>query len=153
MIRRPPRSTLFPYTTLFRSAVADSERVLEGLDVDVRGLGIDGVLDQEVHEPDDRRLERHVAEVVDVLLARAGTLVLDALDDPLEWRGRAVVRPVDGLSDRLRGADDQLHREPRELAEIVQDDRVQRVGDGDGHEAVLDADGAHRVLTEVLRRG
>src|SRR3712207_7626433 len=24
MIRRPPRSTLFPYTTLFRSVVADS---------------------------------------------------------------------------------------------------------------------------------
>src|SRR2546427_1273837 len=24
MIRRPPRSTLFPYTTLFRSALADS---------------------------------------------------------------------------------------------------------------------------------
>src|SRR5437899_8369860 len=26
MIRRPPRSTLFPYTTLFRSAVADHFR-------------------------------------------------------------------------------------------------------------------------------
>src|SRR2546430_10437232 len=25
MIRRPPRSTLFPYTTLFRSAVGDRE--------------------------------------------------------------------------------------------------------------------------------
>src|SRR5256885_10553691 len=25
MIRRPPRSTLFPYTTLFRSDVADAE--------------------------------------------------------------------------------------------------------------------------------
>src|SRR5260370_21568743 len=25
MIRRPPRSTLFPYTTLFRSVVAESE--------------------------------------------------------------------------------------------------------------------------------
>src|SRR5258705_4814018 len=25
MIRRPPRSTLFPYTTLFRSAVADRD--------------------------------------------------------------------------------------------------------------------------------
>ena len=24
MLRRPPRSTLFPYTTLFRSAVADA---------------------------------------------------------------------------------------------------------------------------------
>src|SRR5260221_14591680 len=27
MIRRPPRSTLFPYTTLFRSTGADSRRV------------------------------------------------------------------------------------------------------------------------------
>src|SRR3712207_8393821 len=27
MIRRPPRSTLFPYTTLFRSIVADLETV------------------------------------------------------------------------------------------------------------------------------
>src|SRR3712207_7437120 len=27
MIRRPPRSTLFPYTTLFRSQVADERRV------------------------------------------------------------------------------------------------------------------------------
>src|SRR2546426_8937331 len=29
MIRRPPRSTLFPYTTLFRSAVFRSKRPLE----------------------------------------------------------------------------------------------------------------------------
>src|SRR3712207_7542797 len=28
MIRRPPRSTLFPYTTLFRSAVAKPARAL-----------------------------------------------------------------------------------------------------------------------------
>src|SRR3712207_7397012 len=28
MIRRPPRSTLFPYTTLFRSAMADKTTVL-----------------------------------------------------------------------------------------------------------------------------
>src|ERR1039458_5588242 len=27
MIRRPPRSTLFPYTTLFRSRIADRARV------------------------------------------------------------------------------------------------------------------------------
>src|SRR2546426_8708082 len=32
MIRRPPRSTLFPYTTLFRS-VYDLERVRAGLEV------------------------------------------------------------------------------------------------------------------------
>ena len=30
MIRRPPRSTLFPYTTLFRSNMAGCARVLRG---------------------------------------------------------------------------------------------------------------------------
>src|SRR3989441_11528012 len=30
MIRRPPRSTLFPYTTLFRSLDADRRRVVVG---------------------------------------------------------------------------------------------------------------------------
>src|SRR5256885_9762507 len=34
MIRRPPRSTLFPYTTLFRSLVV-------GVDVDPGALGFD----------------------------------------------------------------------------------------------------------------
>src|SRR3712207_8234034 len=32
MIRRPPRSTLFPYTTLFRSPAAPRRRLLAGLD-------------------------------------------------------------------------------------------------------------------------
>src|SRR3712207_8199875 len=30
MIRRPPRSTLFPYTTLFRSGLLDADRGLGG---------------------------------------------------------------------------------------------------------------------------
>src|ERR1043166_1427521 len=30
MIRRPPRSTLFPYTTLFRSQICDLELLLSG---------------------------------------------------------------------------------------------------------------------------
>src|SRR3712207_8472787 len=43
MIRRPPRSTLFPYTTLFRSAGEDNRNVarmaalLAGLPVEVAG--------------------------------------------------------------------------------------------------------------------
>src|SRR3989304_7446638 len=37
MIRRPPRSTLFPYTTLFRSGV-DGEKVLRILGVQVGGM-------------------------------------------------------------------------------------------------------------------
>src|SRR2546422_7208322 len=39
MIRRPPRSTLFPYTTLFRShASADNESVTLPLDAALAGL-------------------------------------------------------------------------------------------------------------------
>src|SRR2546430_6021113 len=44
MIRRPPRSTLFPYTTLFRSPadllepLVDAEQVADAAGVDVRGL-------------------------------------------------------------------------------------------------------------------
>src|SRR3989454_12480894 len=36
MIRRPPRSTLFPYTTLFRSGAGDTQRA--GLDLALRDL-------------------------------------------------------------------------------------------------------------------
>src|SRR3712207_7800482 len=36
MIRRPPRSTLFPYTTLFRSIVKDGRIVAEGPPTDLR---------------------------------------------------------------------------------------------------------------------
>src|SRR3712207_9059306 len=35
MIRRPPRSTLFPYTTLFRSLVAEARRLLPDVGVQV----------------------------------------------------------------------------------------------------------------------
>src|SRR5256885_10775621 len=42
MIRRPPRSTLFPYTTLFRSGTADDRAVvLVRHIVEVAGLGED----------------------------------------------------------------------------------------------------------------
>src|SRR3712207_8130937 len=34
MIRRPPRSTLFPYTTLFRSAPADTSQYFEKLRIE-----------------------------------------------------------------------------------------------------------------------
>src|SRR3989475_6610577 len=45
MIRRPPRSTLFPYTTLFRSVVPGAGGVPGGAgDRGVRLLGAGGVL-------------------------------------------------------------------------------------------------------------
>src|SRR3989442_9896858 len=55
MIRRPPRSTLFPYTTLFRSLgalVRDLQDQLEELGHPLAGLG--GEV-QERDEPQERR--------------------------------------------------------------------------------------------------
>src|SRR2546430_3127333 len=43
MIRRPPRSTLFPYTTLFRSVAADVE--------DLAGDALSGSLDRGDERP------------------------------------------------------------------------------------------------------
>src|SRR3712207_7865996 len=66
MIRRPPRSTLFPYTTLFRSRQRQFDldlRVADDLAVEVlRDFGRPLVLDVRRHrhlrlrEPDGRRL-------------------------------------------------------------------------------------------------
>src|SRR3712207_7868113 len=54
MIRRPPRSTLFPYTTLFRSAQQEGERqraLVEGAEHD-RLVDLEG--GEPVHQPEDR---------------------------------------------------------------------------------------------------
>src|SRR3712207_7158043 len=67
MIRRPPRSTLFPYTTLFRSVDLALGQPLEHLDlarrerarVDV-ALGLAVALRQLVHH---RRSEEHTSEL------------------------------------------------------------------------------------------
>src|SRR2546426_5707674 len=40
MIRRPPRSTLFPYTTLFRSSVTVSQANVSGSGLSVGGLSL-----------------------------------------------------------------------------------------------------------------
>src|SRR3712207_7294922 len=56
MIRRPPRSTLFPYTTLFRSQLHAQE--VEG----ARHRPVGGVLGRAVHPAGEPRPDRHAAE-------------------------------------------------------------------------------------------
>src|SRR5256885_11134356 len=59
MIRRPPRSTLFPYTTLFRSGPNDTEEEQESPEADPyladRPQGRDE--NDEDHQLDDERLD------------------------------------------------------------------------------------------------
>src|SRR2546427_9339593 len=58
MIRRPPRSTLFPYTTLFRSHVVVLQEVLlDRVAVDDRAVGAAEVLEKRVvQDGDDHRV-------------------------------------------------------------------------------------------------
>src|SRR3712207_2379291 len=87
MIRRPPRSTLFPYTTLFRS-LAEVLADLVGVDVERRReLDVADVVAAEVdvHQPG------HGLVGVGVLV------VVHALDE----RGRAVPDADDGDPDLL----------------------------------------------------
>src|SRR5260221_11204025 len=72
MIRRPPRSTLFPYTTLFRS-------------------------DENLFAPDVRSLNPE--EVV--LQNNSGTVVREALQKlPTNFREVIILRELEGLSYR-----------------------------------------------------
>src|SRR2546427_5220559 len=69
MIRRPPRSTLFPYTTLFRSLVLGNMDGWRRAD-QLRGqLQFDfargGVLDSRFHQESLGGVQRQPAEIID----------------------------------------------------------------------------------------
>src|SRR3712207_8734838 len=68
MIRRPPRSTLFPYTTLFRSLVTHFESVFPKLtrvheDAPIVGRTVDGVRASGKHVLMAFRSEEHTSEL------------------------------------------------------------------------------------------
>src|SRR3712207_9396950 len=69
MIRRPPRSTLFPYTTLFRSREIIEERGCE-------------LIYLPSYSPDFNPIEEAFAKIKDIL-RRAGARTKDALVDVL----------------------------------------------------------------------
>src|SRR2546430_12030828 len=81
MIRRPPRSTLFPYTTLFRSRFPSSDAALETdaeqplrLDRELHGQLFENFLAEAVHDHRDGVFRREAA------LLRVKDLVLADLD-------------------------------------------------------------------------
>src|SRR2546429_9709869 len=88
MIRRPPRSTLFPYTTLFRSRGAEGRR---GIPI-VAGPG---------HFDPEHRAERHAADyclsVVDVEAVLRGAFPLAGVSRAVLFtdpRGSILVIPA-----------------------------------------------------------
>src|SRR2546426_12176304 len=94
MIRRPPRSTLFPYTTLFRSHVlADDAAQPDRLDV----LGRDH----------DGHVAVDDAQHVELALAAGDDLGLDPLDDT------DAMRRVDDLLTNLERTHHSGASDPR----------------------------------------
>src|SRR5688572_31875084 len=63
MIRRPPRSTLFPYTTLFRSASFDLSRRERRIDDAADFLDRDEVLHSRFPRGQVHRSEEHTSEL------------------------------------------------------------------------------------------
>src|SRR2546427_6073994 len=96
MIRRPPRSTLFPYTTLFRSgalealgSVDDPSDLLLSLDQKISHVLVD--------EFQDTRSEEHTSE-----LQSQSNLVCRLLLEKKNVQ-RMPRTGVDGAADHLRG--------------------------------------------------
>src|SRR5258707_13111690 len=80
MIRRPPRSTLFPYTTLFRSVVGREGVVLRQRRARQRVFGRQLV---EAEAPFEQRLDRFLLRLLDVdpeLRAGAGQESVNEVD-------------------------------------------------------------------------
>src|SRR2546425_9412879 len=65
MIRRPPRSTLFPYTTLFRSAREEVARRSLTHGMSVRELIVELLLEISATDPDEVRVPDALADVVE----------------------------------------------------------------------------------------
>src|SRR2546427_1411306 len=66
MIRRPPRSTLFPYTTLFRSVALRPATPAEEVSIltnDISDLNTSGVLNQGQAQTLLARSEEHTSEL------------------------------------------------------------------------------------------
>src|SRR2546427_3705887 len=97
MIRRPPRSTLFPYTTLFRSNLAQHQR-LHGHGAELQEqllLAHDGLR----HVEDGGKALLHVAHRPARILQVVGQLVLAAA---------AVALKQDRKSTRLNSSHSQI---------------------------------------------
>src|SRR3989449_10809197 len=107
MIRRPPRSTLFPYTTLFRSQVVPASR---------HGDDHGGARDEEVADECDRVLEPDPLGMLKIGQVR---LELPPLRGLLEGPAPDVVAHV-------LGPDDQDVLPPHEGTVVARLDRADR---------------------------
>src|SRR5256885_3550500 len=100
MIRRPPRSTLFPYTTLFRSArkgVEEAQRLgRDVLIVDTAGrLHIDAEMMDQVRHVSEAIRPDYTFLVVDAMTGQDAVNVAESFHETLELEG-VILTKLDG---------------------------------------------------------
>src|SRR6185503_6065925 len=101
MIRRPPRSTLFPYTTLFRSALKRGLQA-EGFTVDVAHDGVSGLHKAREGAHDGG----YAAIVLDIMLpGLSGYRVCERLRAEGNWVPVLMLSAKDGEYDEADGLD------------------------------------------------
>src|SRR3712207_5257981 len=110
MIRRPPRSTLFPYTTLFRSPTEEALALAPGADVEVVDSGCCGMAGLFGYEKNhyevsikmgERRLFPAVREAGGRFVIAPGTSCREQISD---GTGRRALHPAEYLASLLDGS-------------------------------------------------
>src|SRR3989449_2746792 len=139
MIRRPPRSTLFPYTTLFRSRVdqADGDvlrEVIEGTEIDLLVGGRRARLDRPVVHVGDAVADHH-----------HGDRRQDEI--PLPHSARDLLEEDVEVSERVGGRE-PLPEVRLELPDVLVVELVDRV-EGLRLAVVLPSDGRHEELARL----
>src|SRR5437773_3907348 len=142
MIRRPPRSTLFPYTTLFRSRDVDGLGELEAeiQHIDRRVDEVEGVPPERLEEPDQ------------VLEEERDSDRRDERDQPGRVAQRTIGDPLDGDGEQpARGhAGDQSEEQDERPGEAVeQPDALEAEEELDADEGAHDEDLGVREVDEL----
>src|SRR3712207_7824936 len=96
MIRRPPRSTLFPYTTLFRSVFVVAKLTMTGTAPFTRACALLGTCGAAAKSAADARSEEHTSE-----LQSRQYLVCRLLLEKTNYVQRQLLEPVRRRQDRL----------------------------------------------------
>src|SRR2546422_8564433 len=114
MIRRPPRSTLFPYTTLFRSALLAEERVAAVPGADrpdellLREMEDEAPLGAQI--PQGMQALHEVVAAVELLYGRRAHARHDAhAGDHVRAVGELDADLAEGRADRAHQVGDHVH--------------------------------------------
>src|SRR2546429_6280308 len=162
MIRRPPRSTLFPYTTLFRSQQA--ERDPDAAEVDrladvgrVHEAIVDAVLEAQTHFDDEEDAEEEDEPPERLIASALEAPIVEAIDDGAEEvEHRREEEPGEDRIEtegavhhvgRVRAEDDEGGLGDVSDVEQAEDERDAQA-DG-GVEAAEQQSGDHRVGEQI----